>query len=112
MYSISAGGSVLTLIGTVGAGTGPQSVTVDPSGMFAYVANGVSNNVSMYTISNTTGALTSIAAPVAAGPGPLSVTVDPSGGFVYDANDGSNPIPIPPPNTPTRPLPPIGATYP
>src|SRR5260370_33489566 len=90
MYSISAGGSVLTLIGTVGAGTGPQSVTVDPSGMFAYVANGVSNNVSMYTISNTTGALTSIAAPVAAGTGPISAASGPSGRVFYVAHDGYN----------------------
>src|SRR5260370_24844886 len=94
MYSISAGGSVLTLIGTVGAGTGSQSVTVDPSGMFAYVANGVSNNVSMYTISNTTGALTSIGAPVAGGPGPIYVAVDPPPRLFYVADQRSDHVPM------------------
>jgi 6-phosphogluconolactonase (cycloisomerase 2 family) len=63
-------------------------VTVDPSGRFAYVTNFGSNNVSAYTISRTTGALTAIGSPVAAGTNPLSVTVDPSGRFAYVANFG------------------------
>src|SRR2546426_74443 len=35
---------------TVAAGTSPRSVTVDPSGKYAYVANFNSANVSQYTI--------------------------------------------------------------
>jgi DNA-binding beta-propeller fold protein YncE len=42
----------LTSTGTIAAGTGPSFVVVDPSGKFAYVTNGTSNNVSMYTINN------------------------------------------------------------
>ena len=42
------------------AGTGPGSVTVDPTGKFAYVANCGSDDVSAYTIDSTTGALTQI----------------------------------------------------
>ena len=74
---------------TVLAGSNPISVTVDPSGQFAYVANYGSNNVSQYTISS--GVLTSntAAATVTAGPNPESVTVDPSGQFAYVANYGS-----------------------
>ena len=50
------------------AGTGPISVTVDPSSKFAYVANAGSNDISAYTIQPTTGALTPIDAdPVTAG---------------------------------------------
>ena len=56
------------------AGSGPFSVSVDPSGKFAYVANSGSNDVSAYTINATTGALTPIGAVVAAGTGPRSVT--------------------------------------
>ena len=55
------------------AGTGPQSVTVDPSGKFAYVANNGSNDVSAYAINASSGALASIGT-VAAGTSPFPVT--------------------------------------
>jgi 6-phosphogluconolactonase (cycloisomerase 2 family) len=55
------------------AGTAPESVTVDSSGRFAYVANAESNNISVYTIDQTTGALTAVGTPVAAGTNPISV---------------------------------------
>ncbi len=82
------------------AGTNPDSVTVDPSGRFAYVANFcVSGNdcsvgtVSAYTINSSTGALRAVAgSPFAAGNGPGSVTVDPSGRFAYVANSGDNTV--------------------
>lgn len=76
-------------------GVSPQSVTVDPSGKFAYVANEgcpdlSGGSVSMYTIDPTTGALTSIGSMVAAPVGPddvpHSVVVDPTGKFAYVAN--------------------------
>src|SRR5260370_17817384 len=40
----------------------PESVTVDPTGRFVYVANSRSPNVSAYTIYGTTGPLTPLAA--------------------------------------------------
>ncbi len=53
---------------------------------FAYVANGNSNDVSMYTINATTGALTAMApGTIAAGRFPQAVAVDPSGRFAYVA---------------------------
>ena len=45
------------------AGGEPQSVAVDPSGTFAYVANFRSDNVSGYRISLITGKLTAIPDP-------------------------------------------------
>jgi len=92
MYTINADTGALTSIGAVG-GENPNiccfdSVTVDPSGKFSYVANGEGNGstgVSMYTINSTTGALTSIGM-ITAGSDPNSVAVDPSGKFVYVAN--------------------------
>jgi len=59
---------------TITAGTTPISVNVDPSGLFVYVANLASNNVSVYKIGNG-GALTP-GTPVATatGTGPVSVT--------------------------------------
>jgi 6-phosphogluconolactonase len=88
------GGSSNTLTFTIAAGgIFPQSVAVDPTGKFAYVANegcldAFAGNVSMYTINNTTGALTSVGPPVAADFYAHSVTVHPSGKFAYVANAG------------------------
>ena len=79
------------------AGHFPDSVTVDPSGRFAYVSNqclfsGCSvGNVSAYTIDSSTGALREVAgSPFPAGDTPRSVAVDPSGQFAYVASRGGN----------------------
>jgi len=67
----------LTLASTVGAGTFPLSVVIDPAGQFAYVANENSNDVSVYSIDATTGALTAVGgSPFAAGGGSRSITID------------------------------------
>jgi probable HAF family extracellular repeat protein len=72
-------------------GSAPSSVTVDPLGMFVYVTNKNSNNVSAYTINSTTGALTSITgSPFSTGQSPVSLAVDPNERFVYIANEGSS----------------------
>jgi 6-phosphogluconolactonase (cycloisomerase 2 family) len=67
------------------AGNGPSSVTVDPSGRYAYAANYNTYDVSVFRINTSSGALTSLGT-VAAGSGPNSVIVDPSGKFAYVAN--------------------------
>jgi 6-phosphogluconolactonase len=53
------------------------------------VANSNSNDVSMYTINGTTGALTSTGT-IAAGSSPTSIAIHPSGKFAYVTNSGSN----------------------
>jgi DNA-binding beta-propeller fold protein YncE len=56
------------------AGLSPITVTVDPSGQFAYVTNRDSNNISGYTISVSSGALTPIPdSPFPAGVTPIEV---------------------------------------
>jgi 6-phosphogluconolactonase (cycloisomerase 2 family) len=100
-YTINASSGALTPIPgspfAAGAGTIPNSVTVDPSGRFAYAANSASTNILGntlgYTINASSGALTPISgSPFAAGSQPESVTVDPSDRFVYVTNFGSNNI--------------------
>jgi 6-phosphogluconolactonase (cycloisomerase 2 family) len=61
---------------------------VDPSGRFAYVANGGSDDITTFRIDPVTGALTEVGTAVAAGDEPESVTVDPSGRFVYAPSGG------------------------
>ena len=92
MYTINPSTGALTFTGAI-EGNNPafccfNSVAVDPSGKFAYAANGGagSTSVSIYTINGTTGALTS-SGTIAAGNVPVAVAVDPSGKFVYAANN-------------------------
>jgi YVTN family beta-propeller protein len=73
------------------AGSAPFSITVDPLGEFVYVANQSSQNVTPYTINQTTGALTA-GTSVLTDVRPQSITVDPSGQYVYVANNGSNSV--------------------
>ena len=54
-YAITPSSGALTEASTVGAGTFPLSVVIDPAGTFAYVANQNSNDVSVYSIDATTG---------------------------------------------------------
>ena len=62
-------------------------------GQAVYVANFGSNNVSAYTITAATGALTGVAgSPFAAGTAAFGVAVDPSGRFVYVTNVGDNTV--------------------
>ena len=78
-------------MGTIAAGTGPVFVAVDPASKFAYVTNSGSNDVSMYTINATTGALTSIGT-IAAESAPTSIAIHPAGQFAYVTNSGSNDV--------------------
>jgi 6-phosphogluconolactonase (cycloisomerase 2 family) len=92
-YTINATNGALTYTGGIGGNNGAfccfDSVAVNPSGTFAYVAKGgcCATSVSMYTINATTGALTSIGS-IAAGGIPDSVVVHPSGKFAYVGTTG------------------------
>jgi 6-phosphogluconolactonase len=108
-YSINPTTGALTSttggINTTGLNGTPEffnSVALDPSGKFAYAADGgacpecggsfgASSSVSMYTINSTTGAMTSTGT-IAAGEIPGSVAVDPAGKFAYVANSSSNDV--------------------
>ncbi len=75
---------------TVVAGLNPSSVTVDPSGKYAYVANFSNNTISQYKI-GPDGALSPMTpATVVTGLYPSSVTVGPSGKYAYVANYGDS----------------------
>jgi 6-phosphogluconolactonase (cycloisomerase 2 family) len=94
-YTIDATTGALTAISgsPFAAGTSPFSVTVDPSGRFAYAANEGDSTVSGFTINSATGALTAISgSPYGAASEPESVTVDPSGRFAYVANQNGDSV--------------------
>jgi 6-phosphogluconolactonase len=105
MYTINPTTGALASIGppvsTDGYGLYAGSVTVDPSGKFAYVTNegnpwvdgdADNGNVAMYTIDATTGALASTVTINGNCPGlcnPSSMVVDPSGKFAYVVTGGA-----------------------
>ena len=75
-FSIDPTTGALAQVGTaVLAGDGPRSVTVDPSGRFAYVANLNSDNVTTFSINPTSGALAELGTAVLAGDGPTSIVI-------------------------------------
>jgi len=54
---VDAGSEVLRRNAYVSTGESPVSVTIDPSGQYAYVANGLSDDVSAYAIDAASGAV-------------------------------------------------------
>ena len=97
MFSIDLNTGALTFRGTVGAaspnGSNAMAIAIDPSGKFAYAVGDncaldtFDGEVSAYTISPSTGALSSTGSPAAAGVCPSSVAVDHLGRFAYVTND-------------------------
>jgi 6-phosphogluconolactonase (cycloisomerase 2 family) len=74
-------------------GTTPSAVTINPLGTLAFVANAITNDVSVYTIDQATGALTVVQNPgpppsnsFPAGTNPNAVTLNPAGTFAFVAN--------------------------
>jgi len=78
------------------AAASPSSVVVDPSNQFVYTANQDINNISLFKINSTTGALTeslprtSLTASGAVGLSPAFMTMDSGGKFLFVANQVSN----------------------
>lgn len=76
-YSITPSSGELGRVSTVGAGTFPVNAVIDPSGQFAYFANESSNNIGVYSIDATTGALSAVpGSPFAAGSRPRWIAID------------------------------------
>jgi 6-phosphogluconolactonase (cycloisomerase 2 family) len=65
-------------------------VQADPAGKFLYVGNRVSGDISGFTITATTGALTPMAAPFPVEFGVDAIAIDPTGKFLYSVSAQSN----------------------
>jgi 6-phosphogluconolactonase (cycloisomerase 2 family) len=94
-YTVGTDGALTPMspaaVNTGSATSQPNSLIVDPTSAYLYVANAGDNTVSQFNI-GASGALTLAGAPVATGGTyPFSVTVDPTGKYVYVANTGSVP---------------------
>ena len=99
-YSINTSTGALTPLTSspTATGTGPDGITVDPRGLYVYVANKFGESVSGYAVNQTNGALSAISSASGGSGGgttgaqPGCVIVEPAlARFVYTANflDGS-----------------------
>lgn len=90
-YTVGTDGSLTPMttatVNTGSAHSQPNSLVVDPTSTYLYVANAGDSTVSLFTI-GASGALTA-GSSLATGTFPFFVTVDPSGKYVYVANTGS-----------------------
>lgn len=97
-YAIVAASGVLSASSTVGsAGNGPSSVAADAAS-HVYATNLVSNTISGFSITDTSGNLTQISdidagtpgiqGVIPTGPTPVAITIHPSGKFAYVVNSG------------------------
>jgi 6-phosphogluconolactonase (cycloisomerase 2 family) len=87
-YNVIPTTGSLTVASTTLAGTTAASVSVDPDGRFAYIANSDANAISVVSVNPTSGSLTSVGA-IAAGIKPEAVGIDPRGRFAYAVNFSS-----------------------
>jgi 6-phosphogluconolactonase len=95
VYTINAASGKLTVVAgspfLPPSGTSePSWVTVDPTGRFAYSANGQSfgtGGITAYSIKATNGKLTLIGMPLPGGTAPQSATTDVIGQYVYMTNN-------------------------
>ena len=89
-YAIRPTGALRRVKGSPFKGAGrawPEGIAIDPTGKFAYVANGYSKNVSGYAIDASTGTLTPVkGSPFEAGAWPAGVAITPSSKFAYVTN--------------------------
>ncbi|MDP1948777.1 MAG: beta-propeller fold lactonase family protein [Nitrospirota bacterium] len=87
VLNINPSNGALTFSSNVAVGTSPTSVVVHPNGQYAYVAN---SGIRVYSINQSTGALTLSGSPVSAGSNPRTIAIDTTGMHLYVTNLGSN----------------------
>jgi 6-phosphogluconolactonase (cycloisomerase 2 family) len=73
---------------TVAAGSRPNAITVHPNGKSAYVANGLSNTISLYDVGPGGQLRPMSPSTVGTGEGPLEIAVRPDGQSAYVTNFG------------------------
>jgi len=87
LFSIASDGSLTEVTPRTPIGINasqPEFLAMDPGGSYLYVANTLSNNISVFSVDSNTGVLTQLAnSPFAIGLPPLNIQVTPSGNFLY-----------------------------
>ena len=79
-----------TFGGSFQAGASPTAAAVDPASRFLYVANAAENDISLYAIDSSSGALREILPRTPTAAGPMALAMDPGGSYLYVVNRGVN----------------------
>jgi 6-phosphogluconolactonase len=95
VFSINSTTGALTEVAgsPYAAGNYPNSLVLDPTGNFLYVANYYSKDVSVYSVNRAAGTLTPVAgSPFSVGSEATQLAVDPANGYLYvvTVNNGIN----------------------
>jgi 6-phosphogluconolactonase len=89
LFNIANDGTLSQTATPTPAGSGPTGVMVDPSGQYLLVTNSFSNNISVFSIDSSSGALTPVdGSPFYANQDPGEILMPPSGDLVYVTNSG------------------------
>jgi len=89
-FPIDANGAIGAPGASMSLGLIPFSVTLDPTGRFAYVVNFTSGTVSQFSVDLVTGALSALTpATVVTGLNPRSIAIHPSGRYAYVTAKGA-----------------------
>lgn len=89
LFNIANDGTLSQNATPTPAGSGPTGVMVDPSGQYLLVTNSFSNNISVFSIDSSSGALTPVnGSPFYANQDPGEILMPPSGDLVYVTNTG------------------------
>jgi 6-phosphogluconolactonase len=94
-FLVQSNGSLVMMAKPFQTDNLPIAVAVDPRGIYVYVANFNANDVSAYSIDQSTGNATPLAGSsiYAVGNGPLCLLIEPSEGrYIYTANFLSNTV--------------------
>ncbi len=82
---------LLTPVASVGAGSGPAGIVVDPALDFVYVLERKSSQVSEFTFSPATGGLSALSNTASVSGSPFSAAITSDGNWVFVSNNsGSN----------------------
>ncbi len=90
--AIGTGGSLTEVTGSPFASQlGPQSIVVDPSNTYVYVANRTANVITGYTLGSD-GTLTPLSSsPFSTGSAPNAMSLDSTGKYLFVVNSGGSP---------------------
>jgi 6-phosphogluconolactonase len=83
LFDINSDGTVNEITPRTPAGNLPFLLQMDPAGNFLYVANVLSNNISVFSIAAGTGALAPVGTPLPVSLPPKNMQISPSGDFLY-----------------------------
>jgi 6-phosphogluconolactonase (cycloisomerase 2 family) len=92
VLTIGTGGSLQEVTGSPFASQlGPQSIVVDPTNTYVYVANRTANVITGYTL-GTDGTLKPLSSsPFATGSTPNAMSLDSTGKYLFVVNSGGSP---------------------